>query len=162
MFYALLCFEPLFCNMTTPQAILMADVVRSRNIDARPLSRHLKTTTAAANRVSGSGIKSPLTVTLGNEFQGVCRSIADGINIILWREHRLRAKPLMIDGKGKSYGLRYVLYEGVISTPFNRDRAHGMLGPGLTEPRQRLNQKERKQPRIQIELQDTVLSRRFR
>ena len=139
----------------------MADVIQRGSHEATQLSRHLKSMISAANRVKPNGIKSPLTVTLGDEFQGVCESLAAGVRTILWLEHRLRSKPLVVNGKPDDYSLRYVLHEGAISTPINPTRAHGMLGPGLTRARQLLSQKERGQPRFQILITDSKRSHRL-
>lgn len=147
--------------MNQNQVILMADVIQSGSHDATRLSRHLKSMISAANRVKSNGVISPLTVTLGDEFQGVCKSVEAGIKTILWLEHRLRTKPLSIDDSLNPYGLRYVLHEGIISTPLNSERAHGMLGPGLTKARQLLNHKERGQSRFQISIAEAKLSRQL-
>lgn len=147
--------------MNNTATILMADVVKSGTHDAAALGRHLNTTIKAANRSKPNGIMSPLTVTLGDEFQGVCQSVVHGVRTMLWLEHRLRAKPLVVDGQFDAYSLRYVLHQGTISTPINRDRAHGMLGPGLTRARYLLNQKDRSRPRFQIEVNDSTISRRL-
>ena len=141
--------------------ILMADVITSGEHDGRTLSRHLKRIIAMANRTHARQLRSPLTVTLGDEFQGVTRSVAGATEIILWLEHRLRSKPLKENGELTPYRLRYVVHEGGIESALNPERAHGMLGPGLTRARALLNRKTRDQPRVKIEIDDHRLARRL-
>ncbi|MCF3649509.1 SatD family protein [Synoicihabitans lomoniglobus] len=147
--------------MTHARFILMADVIASGDHASRPLSTHLKAMVKAVNLHLGKKILSPLTVTLGDEFQGICDSAVAGVGAMLWLEHYLRQKPLRESPSSSPYQLRYVLHEGAVETPLNRERAHGMLGPGLTLARRRLEAHRRGAPRIQIALTNETLSRRL-
>lgn len=139
----------------------MGDVISSRDHDGATLGRHLKELVDSVNRQFETRLSSPLTVTLGDEFQGVCADVQAGSEIILRMEHQLRAKPLKVDGSLSAYQLRYVLHRGEIESPINPERAHGMLGPGLTEARERLNDHRRGMPRMRISLNDETVSRRL-
>lgn len=141
--------------------ILMADVIGSGEHPASNLATHLKATTIAANRQFSASLSSPLTVTLGDEFQGLCCDLSSGVELILWLEHRLRQKPLQAAGSPQPYALRYVLHVGAVETPINPKNAHGMLGSGLTRARQLLEAHRRGAPRIQIALPDTRLATRL-
>lgn len=145
----------------TKQIILMADVISSRTFDGAALSAHLLEATEAANFEFKRELGSPLTVTLGDEFQGVCASVRVGVDLMLWLERHLRKKPHFEKKKLASYQLRYVLHEGVVESPLNPDRAHGMLGPGLTRARELLDEHRRGAPRFRVVLDDADRSRRL-
>jgi hypothetical protein len=89
-----------------------------------------------------------LTITLGDEFQGIIRSADAGVEILLVLEElRLKHKPTI--------DLRYVLYEGNIDTPVNRIKAHGMLGEGLTNARRMLAlMKRERSDRFHFQIKD--------
>ncbi|SPE36659.1 conserved hypothetical protein [Candidatus Sulfopaludibacter sp. SbA3] len=108
--------------------ILMADIIRSRNAPPQHLMRGFRSLVNEANRTFASHILSPLTITLGDEFQGVLRSFHAGLDILIWFEERTLAT-------GFPCRLRYVFHRGKIETPINRRQAYGMLGAGLTAAR---------------------------
>ncbi len=127
--------------------ILMGDVIDSASQDGPSLATRLHTLVAAVNAERRDEILSPLTVTLGDEFQGVCTSLSAASDVIQQcNRHILR--------QGKPFELRYVLYQGEIETPLNQEIAHGMLGEGLTRARQLLSRKDMSRPRTQIVLED--------
>lgn len=113
--------------------ILMADVAGSRQQPGIHLAAGLAQLTAYLNEVHKASILSPLTVTLGDEFQAVVKDRSSGIGIIVAAEEWLIAKQY-------PWKLRYVLWYGAIDTPINADIAHGMLGEGLTMARLQLQQ----------------------
>ncbi|MBM3746565.1 MAG: hypothetical protein FJW34_12285 [Acidobacteria bacterium] len=124
--------------------ILMADVIRSSAAPARRLMKGLRGLVEGANQEFGARILSPLTITLGDEFQGVVDSLAAAVRIVFWLEERkLEARP--------AFGLRYVVKRGRVDTPLNPERAHGMLGPGLSGARQRLQGLKKEKARFLIE-----------
>ena len=77
-------------------------------------------------------IASPLTVTLGDEFQGLCRSLSTGLSIIRTLRRRLLASRI---------DCRFVLGVVRLETPLNTDRAWNMMGPGLAGSREKLADK---------------------
>jgi hypothetical protein len=124
--------------------IVMADVVRSSAAPARSLMTGLGLLVARANQELGAQILSPLTVTLGDEFQGVVDGLETGVRLLIWLEEaRLEVKP--------AFPLRYVLLRGRIATPLNPERAHGMLGPGLSRAREQLEVLKKRKRRFFIE-----------
>jgi len=131
--------------------ILMADIMGSGKAESSALIHDFKSAVKQTNHTMQKGILSPLTITLGDEFQGVIKDLAQALQVILTlEEHLIHAS--------FQFRLRYVLHQGPIETPLNTDTAHGMLGPGLTKARHLLNQLK-KQPRgkrFHISLQDTV------
>ncbi len=96
-------------------------------------------------------IGSPLTITLGDEFQGVVKSTYGAVKILLdFEYHLLRMKT--------PFKLRYVVYEGEIETKINRYSSHQMLGPGLTKARSELSKLKSTKNRFMVFLKDELLS----
>ncbi len=108
--------------------ILMADVIGSRNLDQNLLYVGLKQLVMEINSDCRDILLSPLTITLGDEFQGVARDLTAALEIIVNIEE-------MLISKGKGFKFRYVVVEGTINTPINPEIAYGMLGEGLTKAR---------------------------
>lgn len=111
--------------------ILMADIRNSSGQNARKLSQAFKRLVQEANNRFRSRLLSPLTITLGDEFQGIPDSFLTGIEIILYLEEQILHQGLSIQ-------LRYVLLRGKIETPLNKKIAHGMMGAGLSAARAHL------------------------
>lgn len=84
------------------------------------------------NREEQLKLVSPLTITLGDEFQGLCANLSDGMKIL----RKLRAKMLL-----KNVECRFVLGVIGLETPVNKNRAWNMMGPGLANSRKRLADK---------------------
>lgn len=132
----------------------MADVVGSSRQPGQALASQLQQLVAALNTQFAADVLSPLTVTLGDEFQGVVASKAAGMRMLLAADAWLLAHRA-------AFKLRYVLWLGTIDTPINTTIAHGMLGEGLTEARQRLQAlKDEKDKRFYVghRQPDTVLN----
>lgn len=127
--------------------VIMGDVTAS---SAQPGEAVMAALTAAVDRVNaalGENILSPLTITLGDEFQGVAASHAAMVEAVLaFEDMRLRGSlPLR---------LRYALAVGEIETGLNPVRAHAMLGPALTLARKRLTDKRADRPRVAVTMDD--------
>lgn len=116
--------------------ILMADIVKSRKIPARRTADNLKLLANTTNKKFKSEILSPLTITLGDEFQAVIKDVISGIRIIIFIEEFCIEKDV-------GFKLRYVLVNGEIETPINRKIAYGMLGEGLTRARETINNQKK-------------------
>ena len=117
-------------------AVLMGDLIAS---EAAPSVRRLH---AAFNKVIDEANESPtekpaspLTVTLGDEFQGLFSSMSTALTVM--RDMRIK---LM----SKNIGCRFALGLVRIETPLNQTRAWNMMGPGLAAAREKLGNK--KQP----------------
>lgn len=111
--------------------ILMADIQESRTKPSRQLIRDFQALITLVNKKRKSFLLSPLTITLGDEFQGVLKSVKDAIETIVLLEENIIHQRFR-------FKLRYVLYVGPIDTKINRKTAHGMLGAGLTTARENL------------------------
>ncbi len=132
----------------------MGDVVSSSKYEARKLGKDFNTTVNYVNEEFKEYIVSPLTITLGDEFQSVVNSIKDGIKTIFELEERILREQ-------HTFKLHYVLYEGDINTKINTEIAYGMMGPGLTEARKMLNSKSRARKRFQFHLEDELQTKQI-
>ena len=125
--------------------ILMGDVVGSRMVDPEQLSIQLKNLVTSCNDKLKSMILSPLTITLGDEFQGVVGSLEAIVESIFHFEESIIRNQY-------DFKIRYVGHFGEIQTPINKEIAYEMMGPGLINTRELLTQKSRNRTRILIDL----------
>ncbi|MGO4773179.1 SatD family protein [Flavobacterium sp. W22_SRS_FK3] len=141
------------------QFILMADIISSGKKKQNQLMLDFKNIVHEINQSYQSDILSPLTITLGDEFQGIPKDLPTAINIILSLEENIIHEKL-------NFQLRYSLHQGEIDTPINADIAYEMLGSGLTKARQKLNnlKTEKSKFAISIEnkLKNSILSNAFK
>jgi hypothetical protein len=123
--------------------IVMADIIGSRDRSPGALMADFKGLVTAVNRRFRKRLLSPLTITLGDEFQGVAVDLEGACTLLLELEaERVR--------KGLEFGLRYVIHYGDIGTPLNRRRAHEMLGSGLTDARAMLSAARAGKSRVRV------------
>lgn len=138
--------------------ILMADVIDSRKLQQDILMEQFKEIVATTNRIAKNEIISPITITLGDEFQGVMEDLSSALDVIIKIEEEI------IDKK-TSFKLRYVLLEGKIETPINTRIAYEMLGSGLTEARNYLlglkSSNDRFHIKIENKKQSSIISDAF-
>ena len=125
--------------------ILMADVVNSSNQRPEKLMDELKSVVEWTNKIFAGSIESPLTITLGDEFQGIVGSASEGVEIILAMEE-------YIIEEDYNFKLRYVLHEGEVKTEVNPEVAYEMLGSGLTKARQLLGEMKKEPNRFMIKI----------
>lgn len=112
--------------------ILMADIIASSEKNQIELMNNFKELVSEINKTFKDEILSPLTITLGDEFQCVLKDLKSSTDIILQLEENIIHKKL-------NFKLRYVLNQGSIETPINELIAYEMLGTGLTDARYKLN-----------------------
>ncbi len=132
----------------------MGDIVRSRAYDAPRLRQEFMRLVSSCNESLEEGILSPYTVTLGDEFQGVARSLRSLLETVFYLEETSFQQ-------GLKFKIRYVGLQGEIDTPINRMKAHGMMGHGLTRARELLLKKGRGKARFRFELSDLRVSRQL-
>lgn len=130
--------------------ILFADIQNSRLRNGKKLMGEFKEIVRTVNSNKKKQLLSPLTITLGDEFQGVIDTIEDGIEIIFNLEELI----LQLDYDLK---LRYVLHYGTIDTKINKQMAFEMLGEGLTEGRNQLMELKKESKRFFIHLDEKNL-----
>jgi len=115
-------------------AVLMGDIVGSEAAGSvQRLHRIFNSAIDWANTRHAEHIRSPLTITLGDEFQG----LIDGLENALLAAADLRFK-LMREG----VACRFVVGVVELKTRVNPDRAWNMMGPGLGAARDKLNDKQ--------------------
>ncbi len=118
---------------TASYAISMGDLVESTgHADPNALHRLFNEVVARANRRFAESIVSPLTITLGDEFQGLSASLRRGFEL----NHFVRMSLLQ-----EGVSTRLVLGIGAIDTAVNPDNAWNMMGEGLSLAREKLNAK---------------------
>lgn len=128
--------------------IIMADIIGSGNHEGYALMKDFKEVVESINKENKKRLLSPLTITLGDEFQGIARSLKDSISLIIKIEEK-------IVHLQKNIKLRYVLNHGFIDTKINPKIAYGMLGEGLTQARHLLElSKNERRDRFDIHLED--------
>lgn len=132
--------------------ILMGDIVGSSTYKASKLRREFMEIVSSCNKTLEGEILSPYTVTLGDEFQGVARTLRGLFDAVFYLEEISLLKRLR-------FKVRYVGLYGEIDTPINRMKAHGMMGAGLTRSREMLSAKRRGKPRFQFELPDDQMTK---
>ena len=134
--------------------VMMADIVGSSAKGARLLMADFKESVKWINRLHRKNIQSPLTITLGDEFQGVVKNPAVATQILIdLEEHLMTLK--------RPFKLRYVLFEGKIDTEMNKASAYEMLGPALTKARSMLNEMKNSKQRFSIHLINEGISQKL-
>ncbi|MCE7057629.1 SatD family protein [Algoriphagus sp. AGSA1] len=111
--------------------IIMGDVVNSSNADQIALQKNFAQLIKMINESFKEELASPLTITLGDEFQGIVKSPEDvAFVLVALEEYRWRLElPIL---------MRYSVTLGEIDTEINPVIAYGMLGSGLMEAREAL------------------------
>jgi hypothetical protein len=123
--------------------ILMGDIVGSSNADQIILQQNFAKLVKKVNEDYSSSFESPLTITLGDEFQGIVRSAKEAAEVVIaLEEYRWDLEVEIL--------IRYSLGLGEISTPINPKIAYGMLGPGLSEVREALTEMKEEEDRMMI------------
>ncbi len=134
--------------------IVMADIIGSSKRHAKSLMNDFKSSVTYINRIDRDLILSPITITLGDEFQGVVKSPRAALQIIFDLEKHLMTLK-------NPFKLRYVIHEGEIQTKLNRDKAYEMLGPGLTAARKQLTDMKSSKSRFKVSLYDKELAEKL-
>lgn len=127
----------------------MADIVQSSEANQAELMRDFSTIVQLINKSRKTSILSPLTITLGDEFQGIVKGIVEAIDIIQELEESLLTKE-------RNFKLRYVVVEGEVDTPINQEIAYGMLGEGLTRARKKVENLKKSHYRFHFDLKDNI------
>jgi hypothetical protein len=136
--------------MKSQHFILMGDIVGSSEYEAEELRKEFLQLISLCNKSLEKQILSPYTVTLGDEFQGIAKSLPAVLETLFFLEETSLQKHLL-------FKIRYVTVQGRIDTPLNRDKAYTMMGPGLTLARKILTDKKRGVPRFRFVLKDKYL-----
>lgn len=119
----------------------MCDIVGSRKLDQVLTIDYFKKCTSYINKKYSNSLLSPLTITLGDEFQGVVQNLNDAIQILIDLEEFIIENNFNIK-------LRYVVNYGKIETKINNKIAYEMLGEGLTNARIMINELKKSSTRF--------------
>ncbi|MCS3554605.1 MULTISPECIES: SatD family protein [Sphingobacterium] len=130
--------------------ILMSDVIGSGQKNQALLMQNFKETVSKINHDYENSLLSPLTITLGDEFQGLTKDLETALNIIIALEEEIIIQ-------GFDFQLRYVLIYGDIETNINKRIAYEMLGEGLRDARYKLNSMKTNSQRFYIQIGDINL-----
>ncbi|MBM2293398.1 hypothetical protein JQX09_15315 [Sulfitobacter pseudonitzschiae] len=118
-------------------AVVMGDLVRSESsLPVELLHAGFNQAVDRQNLEHAASLISPLTITLGDEFQGLTHTLTQAIEIV--RGLRLALLAEEID-------CRFVVGTVEIKSPINSSKAWNMMGPGLARARNKLNQKKTNQ-----------------
>jgi hypothetical protein len=111
----------------------MGDIIGSEtNRLGGALSEKFNVAVDAANKRFHADLLSPLTITLGDEFQGFAGKLTEGFRILV----KVRADLLETNVE-----CRFVLGLAYLDTHVNRRSAWNMMGEGLAKARDKLNDK---------------------
>ncbi len=113
-------------------SVLMGDIIGSEEMERAALHSAFNEEISHVNAAFGRDLVSPLTITLGDEFQGLVRTSAEAFTI---------ANILRLALLQRQVPCRFVIGQAEIETPVNPTRAWNMLGSGLSAARERLNDK---------------------
>lgn len=112
----------------------MGDIVGSEKAASiKTIHRSFNKAIDAANRAHAASIASPLTITLGDEFQGLLSGLTRAWEVA--SELRIR---LLVAG----VSCRFVIGVAMLETPLNKTQAWNMMGPGFSAAREKLNDKQ--------------------
>ncbi len=119
----------------------MGDVVKSRQSDQKELYKKFNLVVKKVSKKHSRRIISPLTITLGDEFQGITTSTLDAFRI---------ATSIGLEAMSANFRCRHVIAAGRIDTRINRKKSWNMLGEGLTVARETLNDKTKNDNRYRF------------
>jgi hypothetical protein len=113
--------------------VVMGDLVKSEAAaSVEILHRRFNAAVDAANAAFAPSLASPLTITLGDEFQGLATSLQTGTAIMRFIRWQLLEENIEC---------RFVVGLVSLSTSVNPVLAWNMMGPGLSLAREKLEQK---------------------
>ncbi|MGN7291902.1 SatD family protein [Rhizobium sp. SAFR-030] len=119
--------------MATYSAVLMGDIVGSEHVaSTAELHARFNEVVNHHNEVNAAMLASPLTITLGDEFQGLARSLVSAAHLAREIRHDLMAH---------SIDCRFAIGAVHLETPLNTEKAWNMMGPGFASTRAKLNDK---------------------
>ena len=124
--------------------IIMADIIKSTDYEGFILQEKFKEAVNYINKKLKKNLISPLTITLGDEFQGITNSLKNSILILFHLEEYLIKN-------NANFALRYVINYGKIDTAINTEIAYGMLGEGLSHARKMLENLKKTDKKYEIE-----------
>lgn len=119
-------------NGTRYFAVLMGDLVDSERKASAELHSRFNDVVRRHNAESSRILASPLTITLGDEFQGLAKSLVSAARL---------AREIRYDLMEYSIDCRFAVGVVELHTPLNTETAWNMMGPGLASTRGKINDK---------------------
>jgi hypothetical protein len=111
----------------------MGDIVGSESASSiKTVYRAFNKAIDSANKTHAASIASPLTITLGDEFQGLLTGLAHAWDVA----GALRVRLLVAN-----ISCRFVIGAAELETPLNTKQAWNMMGGGFSAARDKLNDK---------------------
>lgn len=127
--------------------VIMGDIANSGNKDGKQLMADFKMVAEKVKKKHKSSFLSPITITLGDEFQAIVDTLSAAVEVIFTFEEVFVREAIDIR-------MRYVVQYGTVDTDINSKIAYEMLGEGLTAAREHLLQlKKSRDLRIAFYLQ---------
>jgi SatD family (SatD) len=114
-------------------AAVMGDLIGSEKAASMRLLHDQFNAALAETSVRANAIASPLTITLGDEFQGLFYTLTDGLSAVKFMRQRLLANGVPC---------RFALGIVELDSPLNVERAWNMMGAGFAEIREKINDKK--------------------
>jgi hypothetical protein len=115
-------------------AVIMGDLVASEAASSiEQLHKEFNRSVRTQNKQQRKQLLSPLTITLGDEFQGITTSLATAWSIV---------RAIRFDLLTRNVDCRFAIGMIQLRTPLNPRNAWNMMGPGLSMTRDRLNERK--------------------
>lgn len=109
---------------------IMGDIINSEaTASVTRLHQVFNVAIQQANVRHADDILVPLTITLGDEFQGLCSSLTAGLRVM---------RALRYELLSKSVECRFALGAVRLESGLPQERAWNMMGPGLAQTREKL------------------------
>lgn len=126
--------------------IFMADIIKSREKDDLAMMWQFKELVHDINKKFSKSIVSPITITLGDEFQGIIESFESLIKVIFFIEEECIKK-------GYIFKLRYAISESDVEH-INYYSSYEMISTNLISTREMLSMSKKKWPRFNFNLKN--------
>lgn len=126
--------------------IFMADIIKSREKDDLAMMWQFKELVHDINKIFSKSIVSPITITLGDEFQGIIESFESLIKVIFFIEEECIKK-------GYIFKLRYAISESDVEH-INYYSSYEMISTSLISTREMLSLSKKKWLRFNFNLKN--------
>src|SRR5690606_12336736 len=124
-----LMFDPMSGQEKNYFAVLMGDLVNSEKGASAEYHARFNDVVEQHNKHARRVLASPLTITLGDEFQGLTRSLVAAVSL---------ARDIRYDLMDHAIDCRFSVGVVDLQTPLNTKNAWNMMGPGLAKTRAKL------------------------
>ena len=131
--------------------VIIGDIIKSRALSNRyEVQKTFQSVVSEAQTTYGGRLVSPITLTIGDEFQSVMQSASDLFKIV----DELETQMLPVQ-------LRHGFGIGTIDTDINREYSIGMDGPAFHKAREALEISRRQNKRYHFCYDDSLIEQRI-